>query len=310
MGASLIDIKKRIESTKMTRQITSAMQMVSAAKMARSEQHLKNFQIYSQKIQEIVAHLATTLREENKDISWGEESDANDNFIDYHDMLIERPVKKTAYLIISSDEGLAGSYNSNLFHSTMQMLKDNHQSPDEFMIFAIGQSAGTYLKKEGIDVAYQIDALSDHPSFEEVRSIIVEAVTLFKNAVIDAFYVCYNHHVNPMVSNYRVEQMLPLHEIEDIEYEQGKHDQFVFEPSSEVVLSKLLPQYAESLIYGAIIDAKTAEHASRMIAMRQASDNADGLIETLTKHYHQRRQDVITQEITEIVGGSSALEQN
>lgn len=308
MGASLIDIKKRIESTKMTRQITAAMQMVSAAKMARSEQYVKNFQIYAKKIQEIVAHLATTLSEENAMVSWKDDNTGSDNFVDYHDMLIERPVKKTAYLVISSDEGLAGSYNSNLFHSTMQMLRDNHVSNDEFMIFAIGQSAGMYFKKEKIDVAYQIDALSDHPSFDEVRSIIVRAVTLFKQGDIDAFYVCYNHHVNPMVSNYRVEQMLPLHEIEDIEYEEGKHDQFLFEPSSAVVLSKLLPQYAESLIYGAIIDAKTAEHASRMIAMRKASENADELIATLTKQYHQRRQDVITQEITEIVGGSSALE--
>lgn len=310
MGASLIDIKKRIESTKMTRQITAAMQMVSAAKMARSEQHLKNFQIYAKKIQEIVAHLATTLHEENNIISWKDDNIGSDNFIDYHDMLIERPVKKTAYLVISSDEGLAGSYNSNVFHSTMDMLADNHESNDEFMIFTIGQSAVTYFKKENIDVAYQIGALSDHPSFEEVRDIIVQAVTLFKRGEIDAFYVCYNHHVNPMVSNYRVEQMLPLHEIEDIEYEEGKHDHFVFEPSSEVVLSKLLPQYAESLIYGAIIDAKTSEHASRMVAMRQASDNANELIETLTKQYHQRRQDVITQEITEIVGGSSALGQD
>lgn len=310
MGASLIDIKKRIESTKMTRQITSAMQMVSAAKMARSEQYVRNFQIYAKKIQDIVAHLATTLYEENAVISWKEDNIGSDNFIDYHDMLIERPVKKTAYLVISSDEGLAGSYNSNLFHSTMQMLNDTHQSHDEYMIFAIGQSAVTYFRKENIDVAYQIDALSDHPSFDEVRSIIVRAVSAFKQGDIDAFYVCYNHHVNPMVSNYCVEQMLPLHQIENIEYEEGKHDQFVFEPSSEVVLSKLLPQYAESLIYGAIIDAKTAEHASRMIAMRQASENADDLIATLTKQYHQRRQDVITQEITEIVGGSSALEQN
>lgn len=310
MGASLIDIKKRIESTKMTRQITAAMQMVSAAKMARSEQHVKNFQIYAKKIQEIVAHLATTLHEENKMVSWKDDNIGSDSFIDYHDMLIERPVNKTAYLVISSDEGLAGSYNSNLFHSTIQMLKDNHESNDEFMIFAIGQSAVTYFRKEKIDVAYQIGALSDHPSFDEVREIIVQAVTLFKQGDIDAFYVCYNHHVNPMVSNYRVEQMLPLHEIEDIEYEEGKHDQFVFEPSSEVVLSKLLPQYAESLIYGAIIDAKTAEHASRMVAMRQASENADELIAALTKQYHQRRQDVITQEITEIVGGSNALEQN
>ncbi|MBS4762347.1 ATP synthase F1 subunit gamma [Carnobacteriaceae bacterium zg-ZUI252] len=306
MGASLIDIKKRIESTKMTRQITSAMQMVSASKMARAEQHVKNFQIYSKKIQEIVAHLATSLYDQESS-EFDDSDELQEAYIDYHDMLVERPIQKTAYLVISSDEGLAGSYNTNLFHATANMLKDNHKSLDEFFILAIGQSAVDFFEKENMTVAYQIDALSDHPSFEEVREIIVRAVKMFKSGEVDAFYVCYNHHVNPMVSQYRVEQMLPLMEIQDIEYETGKHAQFIFEPSAEVVLSKLLPQYAESLIYGAIIDAKTAEHASRMIAMRQASDNADALMETLKKEYNQKRQDSITQEITEIVGGANGL---
>lgn len=306
MGASLIDIKKRIESTKMTRQITSAMQMVSASKMARAEQHVKNFQVYAKKIQEIVAHLATSLHEENE-LGFDNSDEMLDAYVDYHDMLVERPVQKTAYLVISSDEGLAGSYNTNLFQATIQMLQDNHSSKDEFVILAIGKSAVNFFEKHGIHVGYQIDALSDHPSFEEVRDIIVRAVKLFKCGEIDAFYVCYNHHVNPMVSQYRVEQMLPLVEIHDIEYETGKHDHFIFEPSAQVVLSQLLPQYAESLIYGAIIDAKTAEHASRMLAMRHASDNADALIETLKKEYNQKRQDNITQEITEIVGGVNGL---
>lgn len=306
MGASLIDIKKRIESTKMTRQITSAMQMVSAAKMARAEQHVKNFQIYAKKLQEIVAHLAATIQDE-VDNGYGMDEIVDTTFIDYHDMLCERPIKRTGYLIIGSDEGLAGSYNANLFHSTLQMLQDNHDTNDEFELLTIGHSAYDYFKKQGLPVAYCIDALSDHPSFDEVRSIIIKAVGLFKSGEIDAFYVCYNHHVNPMVAMYRVEQMLPIIDLDVVEYEEGKHDDFLFEPSMKVVLSQLLPQYAESLIYGAIIDAKTAEHASRMIAMRQASDNADSLIETLKKEYNQKRQDAITQEITEIVGGSSAL---
>ncbi|MBF0780854.1 MULTISPECIES: ATP synthase F1 subunit gamma [unclassified Granulicatella] len=315
MGASLIDIKKRIDSTKMTMQITSAMQMVSAAKLNRSEQYMRKFHEYSHKIYEIVAHLAKELQSEGIELSDSDDVENTESFIDFRDMLIQRPIKKTGYLVISASQGLAGNYNSSLFNATLNMLKEDHKSHDEFVLMTIGSAAQAFFAKAGIEVDYQLESISDFPSFDEVRSIIVKAVSMFRTGEFDVLYVCYNHHVNAMMSMYRAEQFLPLTNFDDdvhdgvYMFDQSKQAEYIFEPSKEAVLARLLPQFAESAVYESILDAKTAEHAARMIAMRSATDNASKLIDELKKIYNQQRQSAITQEITEIVGGASALGQ-
>ena len=309
MASSLNDLKKRIISTKKTSQITSAMQMVSASKLAKSEQAVRRYQDYAEKIREVVTHLL--YAEQKQDIEeTDEEIDSNEeeSFIDYHDLLIERPVKKTGYLVISSDQGLAGSYNSSIFQATREMLQTDHDSQDEYVILTIGGAASRFFKKMGIDVRLEINEVSDIPSFEEVRKIVSSAVQMFRQGEFDEFYVCYNHHVNALLSNYRVEKMLPIIDLDEDEAKEYELD-YIFEPNKEIIMETLLPQYAESLIYGAIIDAKAAEHASRMTAMRSATDNARDLISDLTQDLNQRRQAQITQEITEIVGGAAALEE-
>jgi ATP synthase F1, gamma subunit len=310
MTASLNDLKKRIVSTKKTSQITSAMQMVSAAKLAKSEQAVSHYQDYAQKIREVVTHLlyANHNKEEVVDET-SEDGEVVTSFIDYHDLLIERPVKKTGYLVISSDQGLAGSYNSSIFQSTREMLELDHQSKDEYVILTIGDAASRFFKKMGVDVRLEINDVSDIPTFEEVRKIVSSAVQMFRDGEFDEFYVCYNHHVNALLSNYRVEKMLPIIDLDAEEAKEYELD-YIFEPNKEIIMDILLPQYAESLIYGAIIDAKSAEHASRMTAMRSATDNAKDLISNLTQDLNQRRQAQITQEITEIVGGAAALEEH
>ena len=310
MTASLNDLKKRIVSTKKTSQITSAMQMVSAAKLAKSEQAVRHYQDYAQKIREVVTHLlyANHNREEIVDET-SEDGEVVTSFIDYHDLLIERPVKKTGYLVISSDQGLAGSYNSSIFQSTREMLELDHQLKDEYVILTIGDAASRFFKKMGVDVRLEINDVSDIPTFEEVRKIVSSAVQMFRDGEFDEFYVCYNHHVNALLSNYRVEKMLPIIDLDEDEAKEYELD-YIFEPNKEIIMDILLPQYAESLIYGAIIDAKSAEHASRMTAMRRATDNAKDLISNLTQDLNQRRQAQITQEITEIVGGAAALEEH
>ena len=310
MTASLNDLKKRIVSTKKTSQITSAMQMVSAAKLAKSEQAVRHYQDYAQKIREVVTHLlyANHNREEIVDET-SEDGEVVTSFIDYHDLLIERLVKKTGYLVISSDQGLAGSYNSSIFQSTREMLELDHQSKDEYVILTIGDAASRFFKKMGVDVRLEINDVSDIPTFEEVRKIVSSAVQMFRDGEFDEFYVCYNHHVNALLSNYRVEKMLPIIDLDEDEAKEYELD-YIFEPNKEIIMDILLPQYAESLIYGAIIDAKSAEHASRMTAMRSATDNAKDLISNLTQDLNQRRQAQITQEITEIVGGAAALEEH
>ena len=309
MASSLNDLKKRIISTKKTSQITSAMQMVSASKLAKSEQAVRRYQDYAEKIREVVTHLL--YAEQKQDIEELEEEvihDEDESFIDYHDLLIERPVRKTGYLVISSDQGLAGSYNSSIFQATREMLQTDHDSKDEFVILTIGGAASRFFKKMGIDVRLEINEVSDIPSFEEVRKIVSSAVQMFRQGEFDEFYVCYNHHVNALLSNYRVEKMLPIIDLDEDEAKEYELD-YIFEPNKEIIMETLLPQYAESLIYGAIIDAKAAEHASRMTAMRSATDNARDLISDLTQDLNQRRQAQITQEITEIVGGAAALEE-
>ena len=309
MASSLNDLKKRIISTKKTSQITSAMQMVSASKLAKSEQAVRRYHDYAEKIREVVTHLLYA-QHDHKDEELEEEviHDEDESFIDYHDLLIERPVRKTGYLVISSDQGLAGSYNSSIFQATREMLQTDHDSKDEFVILTIGGAASRFFKKMGIDVRLEINEVSDIPSFEEVRKIVSSAVQMFRRGEFDEFYVCYNHHVNALLSNYRVEKMLPIIDLDEDEAKEYELD-YIFEPNKEIIMETLLPQYAESLIYGAIIDAKAAEHASRMTAMRSATDNARDLISDLTQDLNQRRQAQITQEITEIVGGAAALEE-
>lgn len=300
MGASLNEIKTRIASTKKTSQITRAMQMVSASKLTKSEASSQKFQVYATKVREIVTHLTAT---QLNDIA--SENPRGD--INYNSMLLSRPVKKTGYIVITADGGLVGGYNSSILKQTMSILEEDHQSPDDYVMIAIGGTGADFFKARGINLAYELRNLSDQPSFDEVRKIVNIATTMYQNEVFDELYVCYNHHINSLTSQFRVEKMLPISDL-DPEEATTFEQEYIFEPSKEEILSQLLPQYAESLIYGAIVDAKTAEHAAGMTAMKTATDNAANIIDELTVSYNRARQGAITQEITEIVAGASALE--
>ncbi len=300
MGASLNEIKTRIASTKKTSQITRAMQMVSASKLTKSEASSQKFQVYATKVREIVTHLTAT---QLNDIA--SENPRGD--INYNSMLLSRPVKKTGYIVITADGGLVGGYNSSILKQTMSILEEDHQSPDDYVMIAIGGTGADFFKARGINLAYELRNLSDQPSFDEVRKIVNMATTMYQNEVFDELYVCYNHHINSLTSQFRVEKMLPISDL-DPEEATTFEQEYIFEPSKEEILSQLLPQYAESLIYGAIVDAKTAEHAAGMTAMKTATDNAQNIISDLTISYNRARQGAITQEITEIVAGAAALE--
>ncbi|GAA2837438.1 MAG: F0F1 ATP synthase subunit gamma [Lactococcus raffinolactis] len=291
MPASLNEIKVRIASTKKTSQITGAMQMVSAAKLTRSEQNAKNFQVYAQKVRAMTT-----------DLIGSELSEGSNN-----PMLIKRPVKKTGYIVITSDKGLVGGYNSTILKSVMQMLADDHDNQEEYVIIALGGMGADFFKARDINVSYELRGLSDQPTFDEVRKIVNKSVSLYQNELFDELYVCYNHHVNSLTSQVRVEKMLPITDLDENEAT-SHHQEFELEPDRDTILEQLLPQYAESMIYGSIIDAKTAEHAAGMAAMQAATDNAKNVINDLTIQYNRARQAAITQEITEIVAGASALE--
>jgi F-type H+-transporting ATPase subunit gamma len=284
--ASLRDIKQRITSTKKTSQITKAMEMTSAAKWNRGVVNAKAFVPYMEKIQEVTASIAIGAKGVN------------------HPMLKSRPVKKTGYVVITSDRGLAGAFNSNVIRRVTQTIQSRHQSNDEFAVITIGRVARDFFVKRGMNVAQEIVGVSDQPNFSDIKELTSSTVGMFEDGTFDELYVFYNHYISAISQEVTEKKLLPLTDLSTT----AKLTSYEFEPSAEEILEVLLPQYAESLIYGALLDSKASEHAARMTAMRNATDNAKELIKTYTLSYNRARQASITQEITEIVGGAAALE--
>jgi len=296
MAESIHDVQRRINSTKATRQITAAMHMVSTAKLNKIQKHAVGYQDYVSKVKAVVMHLSQSHLLDNSSSS----------------LQSNRPVKKTAYLVITSDRGMVGSYNSVLREANT-FISERTPNPDDYMVLAVGGTGADFYRNRGINVAYEYRGVSDVPEFNEVREIVKTVTTMFNNEVFDQLFVCYNHFVNRISSRFRAEKMLPVDK-ETLSTDAANDTQaapltaeYDTEPSEEEVLQVVLPQYAESLVYGAILDAKTSEHASSSNAMQSATDNADDLIGTLQLHYNRARQAAITTEITEITGGQEAL---
>lgn len=264
------------------------MEMVSASKLNRAEQNSQNFIPYSEKIQEVVASIAA---------GGGDAS---------HPMLEAREVKRTGYLVITSDRGLAGAYNSSVLRKVYQQIHQHHTSADEYALITMGRVGRDFFRKRNMPVDRDITGLADQPDFADIKDIASETVQLFTDGEIDQLNIYYNHYVSAMTQEVTEKKVLPLTDIN----KEGKAatSSYEYEPNQEDILEVLLPQYAESIIFGALLDGKASEHASRMTAMKSATDNADDLIGDLSLSYNRARQAAITQEITEIVGGAAALE--
>lgn len=282
---SLREIETRIKSTKKTSQITRAMQMVSASKLSRAELNAKAFIPYMEKIQEVTGSIAA-----GTDIE--------------HPMLVSRPVKKTAYIVITSDRGLCGGYNSNIIRKVTNTIAERHTSKDDVVIFVLGRKGFEHFSKRGYNVIDSVIGLSDHPTFAEIKEIANKAVGMFTDSIYDELYMYYTHYISAISHEVTEKKVLPLTDIAS----ESATASYEFEPSGEAILEVLLPQYAESLIFGALLDSKASEHASSMTAMKSATDNAGDLIDSLTLQFNRARQAAITQQITEIVGGVAALE--
>jgi F-type H+-transporting ATPase subunit gamma len=285
--ASLRDIKKRMNSTKKMSQITKAMQMVSAAKMSRAEVNAKAFVPYMEKMQEVTTSVALNAEDSS------------------HPMLKSRPVKKTGYIVITADRGLAGSYNSNILREVNKTIQARHKSNDEFAIIALGRVGRDFFVKRGMNVILDIIGLHDQPAFTDIKDFTSKTVEMFSDGTFDELYIYYSHYVNAIKYDVTEKKILPF---TDMKTNGSKTNSYEYEPSAEAILEVLLPQYAESLIYGAVLDSKASEHAARMTAMKSATDNANDIVRSLDLSYNRARQAAITQEITEIVGGASALE--
>lgn len=262
--------------------------MVSASKLNKAELNAKSFVPYSEKLQEVVASIANS----------GEEAE--------HPMLKAREVKKTAYFVITSDRGLAGAYNSSILRAVYRTIQEKHQSEDEYTVIVAGRVGRDFFKKRGIPVTKEITGLPDQPNFADIKDLTAETVQLYIDEEIDELIVYFNHYISAISQEVTAKQLLPLTNLD--EGANKSSSMYEYEPNQEEILNVLLPQYAESLIYGALLDSKASEHASRMTAMQSATDNASDLIDDLSLQYNRARQAAITQEITEIVGGVAALE--
>jgi len=280
------DIKRQIKSTQNSKQITKAMEMVAASKLRRAQDSAEAARPYADKMREVVASIASGT----KGIK--------------HPMLMTREIKKTGYLIITSDRGLAGGYNANLLRMVVNTIKTKHKSADEYAIFVLGRKGRDFLRKRKFQIASEVIGIADTPVFADIKAIANEAVSNFENGSFDELYVVYNEFVNVMTQIPVSKRLLPLENIQSTD--QTPSASYEYEPSAEEVLAVLLPKYAETMIYSALMDAKASEFGARMTAMGSASKNADQLISSYTLQYNRARQAAITQEISEIVAGANA----
>lgn len=298
MAESINEVKHRIASTKSTHQITTAMQMVSTAKLNRIQKHSVSYEQYVSRVKSVVMHLAQSHLLDNINSSSNADSGK---------------AKKTAYLVITSDRGMVGSYNSNVIREANAFIDKNTPNPDDYMILAVGGNGADFYKNRNVNVAYEYRGVSDIPTFAEVREIVKTANSMYEDGVFDELYVCYTHFINRISSEFRAEKMLPMdseamNEGASKDVKTSKISaEYDVEPDKQAVLKSILPQYAQSLVFGAILDAKTSEHSASSSAMQSASDNAEDLISKLELQYNRARQAAITTEITEIVGGQEAL---
>lgn len=281
------EIRNQISSIKSTQKITSAMEMVAASKMRKAQDRMSLGKPYAEKIRSVVSHLANATPEYN------------------HLYLQEREIKRVGYIVISTDRGLCGGLNVNLFKKTVKEMKSWHDQGTDVDICAIGQKAISFFKNYGGNVVAALSHLGDEPSANELIGSVKVMLDAYDEGKIDRLFVVYNEFVNTMTQSPEIAQLLPLEaaEEEDLQH----HWDYIYEPDAKDLLDGLLTRYVESQVYQGVVENVACEQAARMIAMKSATDNAGDLINELQLVYNKARQAAITQEISEIVGGAAAV---
>lgn len=290
--ANLKEIRGRITSISSTRQITSAMKMVSAAKLRRAQEAITQMRPYANKLKELLGNLSEST------------DDSQSPFTE------ERVVEKLLIVPITSNRGLAGAFNSNIIKETNRLIKEENAAKD-ITVMAIGKKADDYFKKtdyniKGTTLPGKLDQIFDDLTFERVADVAKRIMDSFSYKQFDKVVLVYNEFVNAAVQNVNVEQMLPILAEENTNAESSKSD-YIYEPSREFIIAELIPKSLKLQLYKAILDSQAAEHGARMTAMHKATDNATELIGDLKLVYNKARQASITNEILEIVGGAEAL---
>jgi F-type H+-transporting ATPase subunit gamma len=281
------EIRTKIASIKSTQKITKAMQMVAASKMRRAQERMQATRPYAEKIQNVISHLAHAHPEY------------------HHPFLAEREARRVGVIIVSTDRGLCGGLNINLFKQVITSMKHWHTDGIDIDLTLIGSKSNAFFKRLGGNVVATAVGLGDAPSIIELIGTVKVMLDAYAEARIDRLYVAYNKFINTMTQQPVLEQLIPVHGGEDKELE--SHWDYIYEPDSKPVMDALMVRYIESLVYQGVVDNLACEQAARMVAMKSATDNADSLIEELQLIYNKARQAAITQEISEIVGGAAAV---
>ena len=288
-SAELRIINRRIKSVKSTKKITRAMELIASSRIVKAQQRMESSNSYIEVLDEIVQELVNLG-------SIGQEES-------------EQGLNKVALIVITSDRGLAGAYNSNILKLAEQKYQEVISSNKEVDLYAIGKKASGYFTYRNIDPASSYEGITDEPKFENAFEVMSSVIESYNNGDLAEVHILYTKYVSALTQNAIVKQLLPLVKAEDNSNEQEVENTggYSFEPSAEEVLEELIPKYMNATLFGALLNSSTSEHASRMRAMKAATENAEDLVKVLTRQSNQARQAEITTEISEIVGGAEAL---
>ena len=281
------EIRTQIASIKSTQKITSAMQMVAASKMRKAQERMQRGKPYAQRIRAVIGHIAS----------------ANPEY--RHAFMVEREVKRVGYIIVSSDRGLAGGLNINVFKAVLRSMKEWTDQGVQNDLCLIGGKAAAFFKSVGGNVTAAVRDIGEQPAVADLIGSVKVMLDAFSEGRIDRLYLVSNEFVNTMTQTPNVQQLLPLKADESVK-RQYQWD-YLYEPDAQVLLDGLLTRYIESQVYQAVVENGAAEQAARMVAMKSATDNAGELIGGLQLAYNKARQAAITQELAEIVSGAAAV---
>jgi len=287
--ASLKDIRKRIDSVKRTQKTTSAMKMVSAAKLRRAEDHIRAATPYAQKLKSIVSSLSTRFEGEEQDSGFGS-------------LFRNSSGKRTGVILVTSDRGLCGGFNSNLSKTLLQQLIDEGVECAEFAIF--GRKGNDFFKRTPHKILVNHAGTPPDQHLSLVREVVGDFTKRFENDELDQVLLAYNHFISVISQVPMIEQLLP---IKPIEAESVDEREVLFEPSPEEILQTLLKKYVQNQVYVSWLDTIAGEHAARMTSMDAATKNAGEIIDKLQLHYNRTRQAAITGELIEIISGAESL---
>lgn len=282
------EIRTKIASIKSTQKITSAMEMVAASKMRKAQERMEATRPYAEKMRQVIGHVAL----------------ANPEY--RHPFMQQREVRKIGYIIVSSDRGLCGGLNSNLFRKLVRDIAEQRNAGVEIEYCTIGQKALGFFRRVGGQVVAQATHLGDAPHIEDLVGTVKVMLDAYEYGDIDEIRIAYNDFVNTMTQQPTISRLVPVVSGDDAE--QLKHHwDYIYEPDAKDVLDDLLVRYIESLVYQSVVENGACEQAARMVAMKAATDNAGDIIGELQLIYNKARQAAITQEISEIVGGAAAV---